>query len=63
MKGDSIIQLKKDYQFINEEINEKEAQEMTKYEYKSMKKTKVRKRVFENLKTIQQTHSKVREIC
>ena len=63
MKGDSIIQLKKDSQFINEEINEKEAQEMTKYEYKSMKKTKVRKRVFENLKTIQQTHSKVREIC
>ena len=43
VKGDWILQLKEDFQFINEEINEKEALEMSKYEYKSMIKKKVKK--------------------
>ena len=43
VKGDWIIQLKEVFQFINEEINEKEALEMSKYEYKSMIKKKVKK--------------------
>ena len=47
-----IIQIKEDFQFINEEINEKEALEISKYEFKSMIKKKVKQRVFENLKTI-----------
>ena len=62
-KGDWIEHLKEDFQFINENINEKDAQEMSKFQYKSMIKKKIKLKVFENLKDVQKTHSKVREIC
>ena len=35
---------------------------MTKLQYKTMIKKKIRQKVFENLKTVQQSHSKVKDI-
>ena len=54
--------LKKDFEYIKEDVNKKEAFEKSKYEYKMHIKKKVRDQVFTELKVTQDTHSKVREI-
>ena len=63
VKGNWILHLKDDFKFIGEDVNETEAVEKSKFEYKTMIKKKVKLKVFENLKNVQQSHSKVREIC
>ena len=61
-KGDWIHYLKEDFKYIKEDINETEAKEKTKYEYKKLIKKKVREQVFLGLKLVKESHSKVREI-
>jgi hypothetical protein len=62
IKGDWIQYLKEDFKYIKEDINETEAKEKTKHEYKTLIKKKVRQQVFLVLKVVQQSHSKVKEI-
>ena len=61
-KGDWIHYLKEDFKYIKEDINETEAKEKTKYDYKKLIKKKVREQVFLGLKLVKESHSKVREI-
>ena len=51
-KGDWIEHLKEDFQFIDENIDEKVAKEMTKLQYKTIIKKKIRQKVFKNLMTV-----------
>ena len=57
-----ILLLKKDFEYIKENVNEKEALEKSKYEYKMHIKKKFRDQLFTELKVTQETHSKIREI-
>ena len=61
VKGDWIQYLKEDFELIGEEINEKIAQETSKYEYKKIIKEKIRQKVFHNLKANQESHTKVED--
>ena len=61
-QGDWIEHLKEDAQFIDNNINKNVAKEMTKLRYKKIIKKKIRQKVFGNLKTVQQSHSNVKDI-
>ena len=62
VKRDWVNILKEDFKFIGEEVNEEEAKVTTKIEYKKRIRNKVRQKVFDELKQIKETHSKVRNI-
>ena len=62
VKGDWVNHLKDDFAFIEKDVNEEEARSNSKIEYKKVIKTLVKEKVFEKLKNIQDTHSKVKEI-
>ena len=59
-KEDWIEHLKGDVQDKN--INENVAKEMTKLRYKKISKKKIRQKLFGNLKTVQQSHSNVKDM-
>ena len=61
-KGYWIHYLKEDFNYIKEDIDETEAKEKTKYEYKKLIKRKVREQVFLGLKLVKESYIKVREI-
>jgi hypothetical protein len=62
VKGDWVNILKEDFRYISEEVNEEDAKSISKFEYKKNIKNKIRQRVFEELKQVKDTHSKVRNI-
>ena len=62
VKGDWIQFLKEDFALIGEEINEKIAQDTSSQDYKKIIKERIRQKVFNNLKAIQESHTKVKDI-
>ena len=50
------------FQYLGEEINENEAKTTARYEFKKNIENKARKRVFEDLNKIKESHSKVKNI-
>ena len=62
VKGDWINYLKDDFEYLGEEVNEEEAMATPRSEYKKLIKDRVRQKVFEDLKAIQSSHSKVKDI-
>ena len=59
VKGDWIQFLKKDFELIGEEVNEKLAGETTKNDCKNIFKSKTREEVFNIIKRSLGTHTKV----
>ena len=61
-KGDFVQLIEEDAKLIDMNINETEIRGMTKYEFKKIVKEKVYNAAFRYLKTLQQTHTKIKHI-
>ena len=60
--GDWFILLKKDFEFIEVEMDDDKIKNPPKQEYKKTMKEKIKKAFFAELKNMKQNHSKIKEI-
>ena len=61
-KGDFVELVKKDFELIEEVIDEIKIETMTQFSYKNLIKSKIRKAAFKHLTALQDTHEKVKYI-
>jgi hypothetical protein len=60
--GDFTELIKKDFEVIKEDYNERKVQNMSKNEYKKHVKSRIKSAALDYLKEIQGTHSKIKHI-